>query len=194
MVRPASMMKKIFITLCFLVSFASGFKADAQMTSISTDLVKWGYLGTANIDAGFSVAQHFSISTGIRCNPWEFKTPSGDQMNDRQMTAYVGARYWPWYVFSGWWVEGKLQYSDFSRTGVWRPALEKGMSVGAGLSFGYTLMLHEHLNLEFGAGLWGGRHLKYGLYECPVCMRVREEGPRNFIRPDNLSVSLMYIF
>ena len=42
------------------------------------------------------------------------------------MTFAAGARWWPWYVFSGWWVGLKGQYSDYVKTGVWRPALEEG--------------------------------------------------------------------
>jgi hypothetical protein len=72
--------------------------------------------------------------------------------------------------------------------------LEEKRSVGGGLSFGYTVMLHEHINLEFGAGLWGGRHLDYTLYECPECMKVRDTGARYFIAPDDVSVSIMFVF
>ncbi len=187
-------MKKKILTLCLLLIFATAGKIDAQKVSLSTNLVDWANFGTANIEAGISVSQHFSITAGGHYNPWEFQTPKGFRMHNQQITGYAGARYWPWYVFSGWWVGAKVQYSDFSRTGIWRPALEEGVSVGGCLSFGYTIMLHKKLNLEFGAGIWGGRHLKYTLYECPECMRVRETGPRNFIYPDEVSVSIMYLF
>ena len=66
--------------------------------------------------------------------------------------------------------------------------------MGGGLGFGYTIMLHENVNLEFGAGIWGGRHMSYTLYECPKCMTVRESSPRNFIAPDDLSVTVSFVF
>ena len=187
-------MKKTIILLSFLLSFTAGFRAYAQSTSVSTDLVKTAWLGTLNMDAGSSVTRHITIHAGLTYNPWEFRNSAGAQMYDRQKGIYAGARYWPWYVFSGWWFEGRLQYKDFSRTGIWRPALETAKSLGAGLAFGYNLMLHDNLNIELGAGIWGGRDFEHILYECPECMRIREQGPRNFIRPDYISVSLMYVF
>lgn len=188
------MKTRIFIISILLL--LSGLFTDvrAQKVSLSTNFVDWAYLGTANIEAGISLSQHFSLAIGGKVNPWEFHTPKGYDMYDKQYTAYAGVRYWPWYVFSGWWLEAKTQYKMFSRTGLWRPALEQGTSIGAGLSFGYTIMLHQNLNLELGAGIWGGRHLEYNLYECPRCMSVRDSGPRNFITADKLSVSLTYIF
>lgn len=187
-------MKTKTIIICILLLLGAAGKSQAQNVSLSTNVMDWANLGTANLEAGISIAQHFSLMAGGHYNPWEFKTPKGFKMHNQQTTGYIGARYWPWYVFSGWWVGAKMQYSTFSRTGVWRPALEEGKSAGAGLSFGYTIMLHQNLNLELGAGVWGGRHLKYDLYECPNCMRIRETGPRNFIYPDEVSVSIMYVF
>ena len=170
------------------------YRAEAQKVSASTDLVSWAYFGTANAELGVSVAQHFSLMAGARYNPWSFNTRLGNDMYARQTTAYAGVRWWPWYVYSGWWAGAKVQYSDKAETGMWRPALEEKRSLGAGISGGYTLMLHEKVNIEFSAGIWGGRHFEYRLYECPKCMALRTDKPRNFLSLDDLSISIMYIF
>lgn len=187
------MKTRIIILVSSLILFISQ-AADAQNISVGTNFMDWANFGTINIEVGMGVSQHVSIIAGGHYNPWEFKTSKGYRLHNQQATAYAGIRYWPWHVFSGWWIGGKLQYSDFSRTGVWRPALQEGKSIGAGISFGYTFMISKNLNLEFGGGIWGGRHLKYTVYECPECMRVRESGARNFIYPDEVSVSLIYVF
>lgn len=188
-------MARLGIILLFSIMFLLKTEVlQAQSFSVSTNIADWANFGTVNLEAGMSVSRHFSIVAGGHYNPWEFQSSKGYDMHNRQTTGYAGARYWPWYVFSGWWVGAKLQYSSFSRTGIWRPALEQGRSLGAGLSLGYTIMLHKNLNIELGAGLWGGRHLEYTLYECPECMRIRENGPRGFISPDEVSLSIMYIF
>lgn len=168
--------------------------SNAQKIALSTNLVDWANFGTANLEAGMSVSQHFSFMLGGHYNPWSFQTNSNILTYNQQSTLYAGAKYWPWYVYSGWWIGAKVQYSAINRTGIWRPALESNKSIGAGFSFGYTIMLHKNLNLEFGVGLWGGRHLDYTIYECPKCMRVRETGARGFVAPDDVSVSLMYVF
>ncbi len=166
----------------------------AQHVSLSTNIVDWAALGGANLSAGVSVSQHFSLELGGIYNPHSITKDSGLLVRNQQMTGYVGVKYWPWYVFSGWWIGAKAQYSDFSRTGIWRFALEDGKAVGGGLSFGYTLLLTKRLNLDLGLGLWGGQKFERTLYHCPNCMVVRESGPKLFIAPDMLSVSLMYVF
>ena len=173
------MKTKAFIIAIMILLSGHFCDVRAQKVSLSTNLIDWANFGTANIEAGLSMSQHFSLMAGAQYNPWEFKTPKG---------------YGPWYVYSGWWIGAKAQYSHSGRTGIWRPALEEKRSVGGGLSFGYTVMLHEHINLELGAGLWGGRHLGYTLYECPECMKVRDTGARYFIAPDDVSVSIMFVF
>ena len=185
-------MKRKIIILILLLGIS--YSAGAQKLSLSTNLVDWANFGTANIEAGVSISQHFSAMLGGHFNPWKFKTGSGNDIFNKQTTGYVGVKYWPWYVYSGWWLGTKVQYASISRSGIWRPALEERSSIGAGLSFGYTVMLNKNLNLEFGAGVWGGKHLKYAIYECPKCMRLREQRSFNFIHPDDISISLTYVF
>lgn len=184
----------VFSGIGLVLFLLNGFYASAQHVSLSTNAVQWANLGTVNANVGVSVSRHFSIEAGARYNPFAFHKPSGLMIQNKQTTAYAGMRWWPWYVFSGWWISGKAQYSKFSDTGLWRYALNEGTGVGLVLSAGYTLMVSKRVNLEFGIGGWGGRNLKHTLYHCPLCMEIRESGPRNFISIDDVSVSFMYMF
>ncbi|MBQ1647100.1 MAG: DUF3575 domain-containing protein [Bacteroidales bacterium] len=185
------MQKFYFIILLLWLSLA----ANAQTISLGTNAVDWVNLGTANVEVGISVGQHFSIITGGRYNPWTFNSKRHDApMHNNVKVAYAGARYWPWYVFSGWWVGLKGQYEQFMQGGFWRPMLEEGTAIGAGLSGGYTWMLHKHLNLEFGIGMWGGRYTDYSKYQCSDCVDLITSGPRNFLRFDDLVIALVYVF
>ena len=187
-------MRTKIILLAFLLVFAAGNKCAAQKVSVSTNLVDWAYLWTVNGELGFSVDQHFSVVAGGKVNPWNFEKPNGKDIYNCQSTVYAGARYWPWYVFSGWWMGAKVQYSSFSNTGLFRPELTEGKSVGAGLSAGYTFMINERLNLELGAGFWGGRHFKYNQYDSPEALNLISTAPKNFIAVDNVTIAFMYIF
>ena len=193
------MNKRFLIIILLLFAVIPEFRMTGQerktSVALSTDLVDWAYLGTANLEAGVSVHRHFSLQAGAKFNPWSFKTHGLElDLYNKQTTAYAGFRYWPWYVYSGWWVGAQAQYSGYSETGVWRHALDTGKAIGAGLSFGYTLMLSENFNLEFGAGVWGGRRFQHTLYCCPDCMKVRQIGPENFVALNDISVSVMYVF
>lgn len=184
-------MKKFVILLC--IAILSSFSAKAQKFSVGTNLVEWATYGTANLDFGFSIARHFSVALGGCINPWDF-SKGDDFAYCKDKTAYAGIRYWPWYVFSGLWIQAKGQYKNFSNTGLWRPALDEGTGVGAGLALGYTLMIHEKFNIEFGAGGWGGKLTDHTLYCCPKDMEIRETGPKWFADLDEVSVALMFIF
>ena len=114
---------------------------------------------------------------------------------NKQATVNAGVRYWPWYVFSGWWVGAKVRYTDFDHCGILLPKNYVGQSIGAGLSAGYTWMLNKHLNLEVGAGIWGGRHLEYEVYRRSALRKqLLDEGARNFYGLDDVAVTLMYVF
>jgi len=186
-------MKRSFAIIALFLSIC--INAEGQKLSLSTNAFDWAMLGTANIETQVSVSQHISILAGARYNPWKFETPNPHLIVQNRHTAfYAGLRYWPWYVYSGWWIEAKAQCGNFTRSGIWRPALEKGNAIGAGLAFGYTLMLSKSINIDIGVGAWGGRKLKRQLFDCPSCLNLREEGPKNFIDLDDIKISFMYLF
>ncbi len=185
-------MKKIVIVLA--VMLISALSADAQKWSISTNVIDWANFGTVNGEVGVAVSQHWSVMAGARYNPWTFK--AGDQQTqfqNRKQSYHIGARVWPWHIYSGWWFSAQAQYQEYNRGGIINRDTEEGDAVGLGLSLGYTLMVHKRFNLEFGVGGWGG-YKWYTKFMCPVCGRITETGEKFFVMPNDLRVSLMYIF
>lgn len=152
--------------------------ADAQKWAVSTNAMSWANLGTINFEGSIGVGNHFSFNAGFTANPWEIKSPTEVEIMNKQYGGYVGARYWPWQTYSEWWIGAKLQYKNFEKTGLHTSHLTEGNALGAGLSAGYSLMISDHVNLDFGLGFWGGRILKQ----------------RNFLFLDNVIVSIVYVF
>ena len=70
---------------------------------------------------------------------------------------------------------------------------QEGDRVGIGLYSGYTMMLSRHFNIEFGAGFWTGLDI-YRKYSCPVCGLTTDKGRKGFILPDDIMISLVYVF
>ena len=161
--------------------------------AISTNALSWVNLGTINAEGSMSVDNHFTVNAGFVANPWCIQTPTGyvDLMN-KQYGGHLGAKYWPWHVYSEWWIGAKVQYRNFKDSISFETnklkgsALEQGNALGAGLSAGYSCMINQHLNIDFGLGLWGGRMLTYKCGD--------DVGPRNFLTLDDIMVSLVYIF
>jgi hypothetical protein len=86
-----------------------------------------------------------------------------------------------------------LRYQEYNTGGILSPATSEGDRVGAGLYTGYTYMISTHFNMEFGLGLWAGMDI-FRTYSCPECGMTVDSGRRAFLLPDDLMVSLVYVF
>lgn len=185
------MKHKIIITLLLI---ALPIFCSAQDWSVSTNAMDYVSLGTLNAEVSMATGRHISINASARINPWTFhKGDPSKQMQNRQQTYAVGVRYWPWHIYSGWWMSGMAQYQEYNRGGIISATTEEGDAYGLSIGAGYSLMLHEHWNLDFGLSLWGGQKT-FVTYACPSCGKITEKGAKWFFLPNDLRVSIAYIF
>ena len=200
-------MKKL-VTILIILSFAllGAAAATAQTWAVAVNAADAVELGTIGVEGSAAVGQHWSIHANAKVNPWTFgrrdtsadnnglfQSPNPDQKQDRKQVYAAGVRWWPWNVYSGWWIGGKGQYQEFNYGGLLTETSPEGDAFGAGFSGGYSLMLKEHWNLDFGLGFWTG-WMKYTTYACPSCGKVVDEGQKWFILPNEVILSLVYIF
>lgn len=187
-------MKRFAIILAVAAFAISSLKSEAQTVSLSTNLLDYACLGTLNADVSYSLSRRWSVTAGARYNPFTFRKGDLDkQLQLRQQSYSLGARLWPWHTWSGWWFAGKLRYQEYNSGGIRSLETREGDRFGAGLYAGYTYMLTSHLNIEFGLGLWSGLDV-YRCYSCPVCGVTLESGKTHFILPDDIMISLAYVF
>ena len=140
-------------------SFQSGgdrIRKEDKNWALSVNLVDYVDWGTVQGSIQYGISRHVSIDATARVN--------------RQSQIFsAGARWWPWYIYSGWWLKGLAQVDS------------AGESYGAGVSLGYSLILTSWLNLDFGVGGWAGRKESEGLRSW-------------FIAPNELTAGLMFVF
>lgn len=86
-----------------------------------------------------------------------------------------------------------MRYQEFNSGGIISRSTKEGDRFGAGLYAGYTHMLSRHFNIEFGAGLWAGYEL-YRRYSCQACGLTEASGSRFFALPDDVKISIVYVF
>lgn len=185
-------MKRIILTL--IAGMAMSLSASAQNWGISTNLMDYVSLGTINMELSAGVSRRITIEGEARCNPWIFhKGDPSKQMQNKHQTYAVGARYWPWHIYSGWWISGMAQYQEYNRGGIISDRTEEGDAFGLSVGGGYSLMIHENLNLDFGLALWGGQK-SYVTYACPSCGKITDKGRKWFLMPNEIRVSIAYIF
>ena len=183
-------MKRIFFAL---VLFSLSVPVRAQRFSVGTNAVDWASLGTINLDGSVAVSQHASVHAGAEVNPWTFR--AGDQATQFQLrhaSYWAEGRWWPWYVYSGWWFGGDLRYSVYNLGGVLSRETQEGDAYGIGAYAGYSLMLTPFMNIDFGVGVWGG-YTQYTRYACPLCGVRIDHGGKGFILPD-ARVAIQFIF
>lgn len=187
-------MKRIAMAVCVMLVMFAAPVSDARKFSISTDLLGYARLGTMNVDASYAVSRRWSITVGARYNPFTFNAGNQEkQFQYRQQSYSVGTRLWPWHIWSGWWFAGKLRYQEYNYGGIVSDMTEEGDRFGFGLYSGYTHMIGPHLNLEFGIGVWNGVSM-YKTYSCPTCGITVDSGNRYFLLPDDVMLSLVYVF
>lgn len=166
----------------------------AQDWSVSTNLMDYACLGTINAEGSGAAGRHISINASARVNPWTYhKGDPAKQMQNRHQTYAAGIRYWPWHIYSGWWFSGMAQYQEYNHGGIFSQKTEEGDAYGLSIGAGYSLMLHEHLNLDFGLSLWGGQKT-YVTYACPSCGKITDKGAKWFFLPNDIKISIAYIF
>lgn len=185
-------MKKAILLMTFIAVIST--TASAQNWSVSTNLMDYVSLGTVNVQGSAGVGRRVSIEASARVNPWTFhKGDPEKQMQNRHQTYAAGVRYWPWHIYSGWWVSGMAQYQEYNRGGIISQTTEEGDAFGLSAGGGYSLMFHEHINLDFGLSFWTGQKT-YITYACPSCGKITDKGSKWFIMPNEIRVALQFIF
>lgn len=191
-------MRTLFKGIFYAVFLILPAKMSAQDWSLSVNAAELANLATLNVDAGVAVDRHWTLNGGVKYNPWTFYRSADDrraggQFQSRRLSISAGTRWWPWNVHSGWWVGGRMQYQAYNRGGIRKMTTEEGDAFGLSFSGGYSMMLAEYINLDFGLGLWGG-YTMYSRYSCPKCGEMLDSGGKWFILPDEIIVSLSFIF
>lgn len=182
-------MKNIFLILCVLFAWTG---ARAQEFSVSTNVVDYANFGTLNVEASYGLARHWTLDAGVKYNPFSFGEGEDLKLN-RQRSISAGARYWPWHIFSGWWLYGAMRYQEYNFGGVLSPQTSEGDRYGGSLGGGYTYMINPHFNLDFGLGIWAGYDV-YTSYACQTCGRKVDSGEKFFILPSDIILALTFIF
>lgn len=185
-------MKTIFSIIIICLGSLT-LNANAQKMSFGTNGIGYLALGTINGEFSVGLTRNWSILLSGAYNPFTYNKESERQFQHKEATVALGTRYWPWHLFSGWFMGSRVLASQYNRGGLLTPTSEEGELIGIGLNGGYSLMIAKNINIEFGAGvLFGGR--QYTSYECPRCGRIISQSKKFFISPDNLLLQFVILF
>ena len=177
-------MRRFLHIAAFIVLLLAGQPLRAQREfAVSTNAVEWLVKGGANAGAHLSFSRHWSADAeGL----YRLAGRRGEHSGIREGSFYVGARWWPWGSFSGFYFGAGGMYDRM--LDYYGSVYEDTSRTGLSLRVGYDILLLRHLNLELGIGAWGGRQ-----YRLRDIAELTTESSW-FIAPDGIRAALVYIF
>ena len=185
-------MKRLLTLLIPLLLAVAESMASGQEFALSTNLADYAELGTLNFSASYGVSRHWSLNADLKYNPFTYKKEES-LLQHRQRSISAGARYWPWHIFSGWWLSAAVKYQEYNSGGLVSAVTTEGDRFGGSFGGGYTFMLAPFLNFDFGLELWTG-YDSYTTYACPSCGKKVGEGGKIFLLPADILLGLSFIF
>lgn len=194
------MKRRIHILIAALSVLCS--VATAQDVAIKTNLVDDALLD-ANIGVEVQVAPKWSIDVPASFNFW---TLSHDR-RWKHWAVQPGVRYWFCEAMGGHFLGAHLmggQYNiggldmDYRFLGIdfrtLKDARYQGWFVGAGISYGYTWILHKHWNIEAEIGV-GWAYTRSDKFPCTHCGSKLQSGKvHNYVGPTKAAINIVYIF
>jgi len=183
-------MKKIYILLVVLGTLFLSTRSFGQNMYVSTNLLDYVNIGTINAEFGLSPKPKWSFYSRVRYNPFTLNMKK--QMQNRVASVAFGTKYWFWYTNTGWFLNSHLSFSLYNTGGILNSKAYEGEAFSLSAGGGYSLMLSERLNLDFGIGLQGG-YTSYTEFECPKCGKITGKEKKIFVAPSNLLVQLSLI-
>ena len=188
--------------IAFLFVFAVSSRANAQDIAIKTNVLG-DAMGSLNIGVECRLADRWTLDLSGHLDPWTRK----DGSFRKHAFAQPEARWWFCDTFSGHFLglhahggifnvggidtQQNFLTNDFS---VLNDSRFQGWFAGAGLAYGYDLILGRHWNLEFEVGA-GYAYTRYDQFECQECGSVlAEDMTHHYIGITKAAISLVFIF
>lgn len=191
--------RRIIVPVLLVLATAS---LRAQNIAIKSNLL---YDATGTINLGFEgrIADKWTAELTGNLNPWMMK----DQAHWKHAYLQPEIRWWFCDTFSGHFLALHLHGGIFNvgnlNNDIWLPGCDlsplmdsrfQGWFAGAGIGYGYDLILSRHWNLEFEIGA-GYAYSLSDQFECGVCgSTIAEDITHHYFGITKAAVSLVYLF
>lgn len=175
--------------------------AKAQDVAIKTNLL-YDATATVNLGVEVGVAPKWTLDLSGNLNAWNVN----EDKRWKHWLVQPEARYWfcdrfsrhflGFHALGGQYNIGGLQNNikflgtDFSKLSNNR---FQGWGVGAGVAYGYAMILGKHWNLEFEVGI-GYIYSAYDIFECTGCGRRVGQDNNHYVGLTKAAINLVYLF
>lgn len=192
--------RKLVFAVLALISFSLG--VNAQSVGLKTNLFYGGYTFTPNLGLEIGLGKRTTLEISGGYNPWNL---DGGQLNNKKAVHWLAQmefRYFFCEKFNGHFIGIHTLGGMYNIGGHELPLLFgegsknnrfEGSALGAGVSYGYQLVLGKNWNLEFTLGL-GYANLQYDKYNYTKCGKNLGSFSRDYFGPTKVGISIIYIF
>ncbi|MEG1934541.1 MAG: DUF3575 domain-containing protein [Rikenellaceae bacterium] len=194
------MIKKLLITTILCLAAVSYATAQGTL-GVKTNLLYGASTFTPNLGVEIGLGKRTTLDVSGGYNWINLKAKRDNNKKMVHWLVQPEFRYFLCERFNGHFFGVHALYSEYNIGGHNLPMLlgkgskefrYEGTAFGAGLSYGYQLMLHKHWNLEFNIG-FGYAHLSHDKYNCPSCGKKIGVETKNYFGPTKAGVSLIYV-
>lgn len=188
--------------MVILFAFAFTVHSEAQDFAIKTNVLS-DATGSLNIGLEGRLAEKWTLDLSGHLDPWTRK----DGSLRRHAFLQPEARWWFCDTFSGHFLGLHAHGGIFNAAGVdtsmkfltndfslLRDSRYQGWFVGAGVAYGYDLILGRHWNLEFEIGA-GYAYTRYDRFECEECgATLAENMTHHYVGFTKAAISIVFLF
>ena len=191
---------KYFVAILFL--FLVSTRAEGQVIAVKTNVLG-DATGSLNLGIEGRLADKWTLDLGGHLDAWDSKAGA----TTRHAFLQPEARWWFCDTFSGHFfgihahggifnvggidTDIKFLTNDFS---VLKDSRYQGWFAGAGIAYGYDLILSRHWNLEFEIGA-GYAYTRYDQFECEECgSTIATNMTHHYVGITKAAISLVYLF
>lgn len=192
---------KLKFLIPLLLGLLISVGAKAQDVAIKTNLL-YDATATVNLGVEVGVAPKWTLDLSGNLNAWNVN----EDKRWKHWLVQPEARYWfcdrfsrhflGFHALGGQYNIGGLQNNikflgtDFSKLSNNR---FQGWGVGAGVAYGYAMILGKHWNLEFEVGV-GYIYSAYDIFECTGCGRRVGQDNNHYVGLTKAAINLVYLF
>jgi hypothetical protein len=166
--------------------------------AIKTNLLYAAATLTPNLTVEAGLGRRTSLQLSGSYNPWHLKGTIDNDKKSVHMILKPEFRWWPCERFNGHFFGADLIFARYNISTHDVPLLfEKeyrydGIAYGAGVTYGYNLMLAKRWSLEFAVGV-GVLGLDYDRYTCAACDRNAIPVKKIYFGPTNAAINLSFL-
>lgn len=174
-----------YLTLLFIVSFFLGGSTLAQRTAVKTNALYW-VTGTPNISVEVGFGKSWSLDVSGNYNPFQYS----DNKSIKHWIVQPGLRYWLCKPFKGHFLGLHGQYAEYDV--IRKKNQYSGNLYGAGVGYGYQLLLSPRWSVEAEIGL-GYSLLKYDIFKSKESRVFIDSSSKNYVGITKIAVNFVYV-